>query len=112
VKDDTRVGFYKHPHEKSDSLSNVLTRRVNTNRIGSPSEGCSVLVCEYQFENFNALGNDAYLDQFAQRLDELFACGWMLLGSKKDAVFRGWWQMELAKGEIKDLERGSGSCKS
>jgi len=68
-----------------------------------------VIVCEYQFENFNALGNDAYLDEFAQRLDELFACGWTLLGSKKDAVFRGWWRLELAKAGDKVLKRSSGS---
>jgi hypothetical protein len=52
-----------------------------------------MVLCEYQFENLNALGDDAYLDDFAQRLDDLCAAGWAVPNSSKDAAFRGWWQI-------------------
>jgi hypothetical protein len=48
-----------------------------------------VTVCEYLFENFDARGDDEHLERFSDRLDELFASGWKLLESRKDAAFRG-----------------------
>ena len=56
-----------------------------------------MIVCEYQFETFNAYGDEAYLDRFAERIDALYASGWKLMESKRDASRKGWWQVELVK---------------
>ena len=60
-------------------------------------------VCEYQFETFNAHGDDAYLDGFAERLDELYAAGWKLVESKRDPNCKGWWWVELFKARASEL---------
>lgn len=52
-------------------------------------------LCEYRFELFNALGDDEYIDRFAQHLDELFDQGWSLVDSARDKSFAGLWQVEL-----------------
>jgi hypothetical protein len=44
-----------------------------------------MVICEYLFENFDARGDDQYLDEFSERLDELFRSGWKLVESRKDA---------------------------
>ena len=61
-------------------------------------------LCEYRFENFNARGYDEYLAEFAQRLDQLFAEGWILLNTQRDAAFKGWWQVELHKSGVSRLD--------
>ena len=63
-----------------------------------------MIVCEYRFENFNARGDDEYLDRFAQRLDQLFAQGWTVLDSYRDAAFEGWWRVELYKTDTLRFE--------
>jgi len=54
-------------------------------------------LCEYRFEPFDARGDDEYVDHFVQRLDELFAQGWVLVDSARDKSFAGWWRVELFK---------------
>jgi len=54
-------------------------------------------VCEYRFEPFDARGDDEYIDRFTQRLDKLFAEGWILVDSTRDKSFVGWWRVELFK---------------
>jgi len=61
-------------------------------------------LCEFRFENFNARGDDEYLDCFAERLDQLFAEGWILLDSRRDGAFKGWWRVELYKAGISRLD--------
>ncbi len=61
-------------------------------------------VCEYQLESFNAYGDGAYLDRFAERLDVFYASGWKLIESKRDSNRKGWWRVELFK-----LRSGSAS---
>ena len=52
---------------------------------------------EFQFENFNARGDDEYLIEFARRLDDLFGAGWTAVNANRDTAFRGWWQLCLLK---------------
>jgi hypothetical protein len=56
-----------------------------------------VIRCEFQFENFNACGDDKYLNDFARRLDDLFQAGWTALDANRDPAFNGWWQLCLLK---------------
>jgi hypothetical protein len=56
-----------------------------------------VIRCEFQFESFNARGEDEYLNEFARRLDDLFQAGWTALDANRDPAFRGWWQLCLLK---------------
>jgi hypothetical protein len=56
-----------------------------------------VIRCEFQFENFNARGDDEYLNEFARRLDDLFQAGWTALDTSRDPAFHGWWQLCLLK---------------
>jgi len=53
--------------------------------------------CEYRFEQFNARGDDEYLDLFARLLDDLFRAGWTAPEVTKDPACRGWWQICLFK---------------
>jgi hypothetical protein len=64
-----------------------------------------MLLCEYRLEAFNARGDDEYLDQFAQRLDELFDRGWTLLDSSREICSAGWWRVELFKEKVSGLEK-------
>jgi hypothetical protein len=66
-----------------------------------------MIVCEYFFENFDALGDDEYLDMFSGRLDEFLAAGWTLLDSRRDAAYGGWWRVELFKARVPVMERTS-----
>ena len=62
--------------------------------------------CELQFENFNACGDDAYLNEFARRLDDLFQAGWTAVDANRDPACKGRWQLCLLK------EGGSGVAKA
>lgn len=50
---------------------------------------------EFRFENFNARGDDRYLDRFSSRLDKLLGAGWRASGIHRDQTFGGWWQIVL-----------------
>jgi hypothetical protein len=64
-------------------------------------------VGEYLFENFDARGDDEYLDRFSHRLDELFAAGWKLLESRKDSGYKGWWRIELFRPSLSAMHQSS-----
>jgi len=64
-------------------------------------------LCEYRFEQFNARGDDDYVDRFAWRLDDLFDRGWTLLNSARETASPGWWRVELFRDKISNLERDS-----
>jgi hypothetical protein len=53
--------------------------------------------CEYRFENFNARGDDEYLDRFSRRLNELFREGWTAPEINRDPANKGWWRLCLMK---------------
>jgi len=52
-------------------------------------------LCEFQFELFDALGSDDYLDGFAARLDEFFNAGWILSDAARLPSSRGVWRVYL-----------------
>jgi hypothetical protein len=65
----------------------------------------SLIQCEYRFENFNARGDEDYLNQFARRLDELFRVGWTAPEVNRDPAFKGWWQLCLVKADGLDFAK-------
>jgi hypothetical protein len=70
------------------------------------------MLCEFRFENFNARGEDAYLDRFSSRLDTLFGAGWSAADIHQDQTLGGWWQIVLFKDFTDpplDARRGTGA---
>ena len=57
----------------------------------------ALTLCEFQFESFDALGSDEYLDEFAARLDDFFNAGWKLSGAARDSASRGVWRVSLSR---------------
>jgi hypothetical protein len=55
------------------------------------------MLCEFRFEHFNARGEDHYLDEFARRLEALFAAGWIAPDIDRNPTCGGWWQIVLFK---------------
>jgi hypothetical protein len=56
-----------------------------------------LIQCEYRFENFDARGDEEYLDRIARQLDELFRAGWTAPEVNRDSTFSGWWKICLYK---------------
>jgi hypothetical protein len=64
-----------------------------------------MIQCEYRFENFNARGDDDYLNRFARQLDELFQAGWTAPEVNRDPAFKGRWQLCLVKDGSLDFAK-------
>jgi hypothetical protein len=63
----------------------------------SESVRAKLIRCEYRFENFNARGDDEYLDRFSRRFERLFRAGWTAPEINRDPAVRGWWRLCLVK---------------